>query len=467
MPSNSKKIKAFKAGIQPGEYSNYSPLLNQRMGELYKQYGNTPYWNQFKSIASLQMPSYFSADRVDSNNSDFWQDMFTQYETTALSDINQLLGVIREEQYNSAGDQVQRERAAGLNPDLAGDISAGQASEFDDAASKMEIPSAVAAQTARVGQITSIGQTALNFAQSFVGLASQFQGLRSGSLQNAGLELGLEGDVNDYVQDLLSSSMPSKDDDGKFVDDSGNELSDDDVWKLVIDQAAKKVDYSPYGRRMRKLLQRGFNRYNDSSIGVMERFEKLVNDFASSRMNRMKVQSSPLWDDDAGRMLSKVVDGFGSIDYEVWKLKQDVNKSVLDLDLRYRSSSSELGLPEKQAALDFQVTDNELQYQQQLDANGVPIKKGYNDSLSEDVRKLSLDIEKKRQQAIDDAEAEFAKIYDHLKGDKWYHVLGRILVPMARSLITNGINAYFNSAASSLGQYLAPSFYQTSFPRTL
>ena len=457
MPSKQKLAKTFRESISPGDYSNYSALLNNRMAELEKEYGNTPYWNQFKSIAALQMPSYFSPDRVDSDNYGFWTDMFSQYESTALSDINQLLGVIREEKYNSANQQVLRERLAGFNPDLSGDISAGEASEFDDSASKMPFPSAVAAESQRTAQITSIGQTALNFAQSFVGLASQFQGLRTGSLQNAGLELGLEGDVNDYVQELLSSSMPSKNESGDFVDDSGNSLSDDDVWKLVIDTAAKKVDYSPYGRRMRKLLQRGFNRYNDSSIGVMERFEKLANDFASSRFNRMKTQSSPLWDDDAGRMLSKVVDGFGSLDYDVWELKQKVQKSLYELNLRFQESQSDLGTPEKQAALEFQTVDNELQYQQALDSSGAPVKKGYNESLFEDVRKLSLDIEKKRQEAIDMAETEFAKIYNSLKGDKWYHVLGRILIPIARSLVTNGINAYFTSAASSLGHYMGSS----------
>lgn len=454
MPSFSRQAKNIRNSIQPGDYSNYSPLLNQRMSELYEQYGKTAYWSQFSSIPGLNLPGSVNVDSIDRDNFDYYRDLYNEYETSALSDINQLLGVIREEQYNSPSSQASRERGAGLNPDLLGNVSPGEASEFDDAASGLQIPSAVAAEQARVQNISSIAQVGMNFAEQFVGLAASFQGLKTGSLQNAGLELGLEGDVNDYAQNLLSSMMPTKNSDGDFVLPDGTNLGsdEDEVWHEFI-KAAKKQDFSSYGSRVSKALRRAFNRYDENAVGVQAKFESLMKEFAGNRMNRSKVMSSPLWDDDAGRMLSKVVDGFGQIDYEVWKIQSSMTKEISEFQLSYYESANELGTPGKQAALEFQQSDNQLQYEQSADRLNIPERKASLESKDMDIKKLYQSIEEKRTAAIEAAEVEFNKIYQHLKGDKWYHVLGRILLPLARSLVSNGINRYMDAAAASLGHF--------------
>lgn len=70
------------------------------------------------------------------------QDKFEDEKANKAADIEaQLKAIDREEHYNSAEEQAQRMRDAGINPNLQGGVDAGAASEFDDQANAgMETP---------------------------------------------------------------------------------------------------------------------------------------------------------------------------------------------------------------------------------------------------------------------------------------------------------------------------------------
>lgn len=63
------------------------------------------------------------------------EDKFRDEQANKAADIEaQLKAIDREEHYNSAEEQAQRMRDAGINPNLQGGVDAGQATEFDDQA---------------------------------------------------------------------------------------------------------------------------------------------------------------------------------------------------------------------------------------------------------------------------------------------------------------------------------------------
>lgn len=448
--SKTGSVSQMKNNWYSGTYSNYSKNVDDALKKAYEKYGNTQYWEQFENIATRNMPDYINPDTFNNNNIEYYRDVYNNWENTALSDISQLYGVIREEEYNSSSQQAARERAAGLNPDLLGNVDSGQAAEFDDAASHMDIPSAVAAETARVQNISSIAQAGMTFVEQFVGLADQFIGMRQGMLSNSALEFDLSNNANEYAQDWLAQHMKV---DSKGQISINGQVADDlsAVPDMLIEAFKEDSDNMPFGRVTKKLMKRAFKSWNKDDIAVSDKIEKLFNSFASNRFQRTKLMSSPLWNDDAGKMLSNVVDGFGNIDYEVWKIQQEVQKEVLEFNKTYYSNANANGVPDTQASLDFQQGQNALQYEQAVDAYGLPDERAKTEKGSLSVQQLQNSIDEKRLRAIDTAEKEFQKIYDNLKGDKWYHVLGRLLIPVLRSLVTNGVNRYFDAAAASLG----------------
>lgn len=447
--------KQFKNAIQPGEFSNFSPMINEKLAALKAQYGETPYWSQFTSIPTLNLPSYFSDKSVNRKTLDFWSDMYNQYEQSAMADINQILSVIREEEYNSALQQVGRNAQAGINSDLAGNVEPGSATEFDDSASDFQTPSAVAATQARTQRALGISQMGVDFFESFLSMASEIQGLNSGMLDNAGKELSLEGAANDYVLDSISTSMPVPKD-GKYYDQDGNELSDREVVSYTIDQAAKKLADIPMGRKARKVLTRAFGRYKygedgTGSIGLLAKYEDLVQQFTGSRWKRSKDMSSPLWSTESSDMLSKVAEGFSNIEQDIYEKTAKLRKLVLDFDTQFAQGRLDNQTYDTLADLENQRASNSLSYESALDQNNVPERSAELESERITLSKLQTEVEKLRTEAIDAAEKEFKQIQDkYLSGDKWYHVLGRLLLPVARSFVTSYTNSYFDSASSAL-----------------
>lgn len=164
----------------------------------------------------------------------------------------QLLQLAREEQYNSAQAQTERLRQAGINPDLAGDVSAGDASEFDNQSvnapdtpnESNEFPKKIAdvfvgtlsAIDSSVNAVIDILQKSLSFAKDLYG--------------DLGVTANSVDDLNSWVDDLLGSQTTdavrySTDGTGYVEDEDGNRV---DISEFADEDSDLRNQISKYVR---------------------------------------------------------------------------------------------------------------------------------------------------------------------------------------------------------------------------
>lgn len=123
-----------KFQIKPGQRE--TPQFNSVVPEDYK-WNNQDFAELAKANPALQ---YQYTPGLMDKIGNFWgfrtgEDKFRDEQYNKAVDYEaQLMQIDREEAYNSAEAQAQRMREAGINPNLAGGVEAGQASEFDNQA---------------------------------------------------------------------------------------------------------------------------------------------------------------------------------------------------------------------------------------------------------------------------------------------------------------------------------------------
>ena len=162
--------------------------------------------------------------------------------------VSNYVEAMRQQEYNEPINQVAREMAAGINPDLApGNISPGSAAENDQPPTGLTWPAE--------SEIQNIGQVGLSFISNIIGIARSFQGLKSGSNALIHEELSNNEQARDFVINMLAGSSKFKDSENLDIDP--NTIVD------VIKESSKIIDsaYSGYSPGTRKLMKRMLRSY--------------------------------------------------------------------------------------------------------------------------------------------------------------------------------------------------------------
>lgn len=119
---------------------------------------------------------------------------------------NQVLQKQLDEEYNSPLQQALRERQAGLNPNLTGNVSSGEASPLQDDGNPPVPPVADDLQT-----VTSFAGAVLQGVQAAVGLAGSLQSL-------TGLKIDNNSKLASFAEDAILHVLPESYDDTSGVD---------------------------------------------------------------------------------------------------------------------------------------------------------------------------------------------------------------------------------------------------------
>lgn len=119
---------------------------------------------------------------------------------------NAILQKEYDEEYNSPLAQAQRERQAGLNPNLTGNVSSGEASSVQDDGNPPVPPVADDLQT-----VTSFAGSVLQGVQIAVGIAGSLQGLQAAKLEN-------NSKLAAFAEDAILHVLPESYDDSSGVD---------------------------------------------------------------------------------------------------------------------------------------------------------------------------------------------------------------------------------------------------------
>lgn len=126
---------------------------------------------------------------------------------------NALLQKEYDENYNSPLAQAQREREAGLNPNLTGNISSGEASPLQDDGNPPVPP-----QANDLEMVSSFAGACLQGVQTAFAVAGDLQSLRSMRLQNQGKEIQNNKDFMGFTQEALMKVLPEVYDDQSGID---------------------------------------------------------------------------------------------------------------------------------------------------------------------------------------------------------------------------------------------------------
>lgn len=442
-------LRNKRAGYNPdARWSKYNKDLDDYMQELYGQYGNTPYWAEFASNPYLN----FAYDPKRPGN-DYWTEMSSNYYRDAMVHINNVLTKIREEGYNTESSQVKRQQEAGLNPDLNG-VNPSQATEATELPQN-PIPSLNEYEQMKFDRAVQGSNLGINFLQQFLGMAEGVVGLRNSSLQNGALELKNVGEAEDYLIDRFTKELLAP-----YDASPKGAPSFDEIWNEMIERIKDPsiVGRYAFSKKSRKFLSGVAEGLKGDNAYMRSKAEKMYNDYVTNRWNRVKGMAHPLWDNDGEEMISKVSEGLSSIEYENWKLQQDLQSKVNQFRLTYQNEAIALGNDVAQAGLENVQISNATSYAQQLANEGVPEESARQERRQLELQKLQYEIEKARKEAIEAAEREFRQIQErYLSGDKWYHALGRLILPAIRQFVTQSTNAYFSSLGSQLASFKAPS----------
>lgn len=246
-----------------------------------ERYRNNPWFDE-----SRYMNNPYLASRIGRYTPDFLTGLFNyeagaaeyydSYKTRAFEELAKIDTMAREEYYNSASQQVARERAAGLNPDLNGNITPGEASQ-DDNLTPSDIRNGTGANMAiqTSNAITGVGEAIIRTAFSVV---TGLQGIKGVGLDNAVKSLDLNehfrGSARSFIQDGISEFL-----EGNVV--NPEQMSKPEFVNSTVSYFLDRLKKSPFSKREKRhlipLLEQMIKSTGESGQAVFTNdFERLL-----------------------------------------------------------------------------------------------------------------------------------------------------------------------------------------------
>lgn len=184
---------------------------------------------------------------------------------------------IYDESYNDPSKQVERMRAAGLNPDIDG----GSTISPGDAASLGEDPSTPMMSDGDEGLVLQVANGVLGAFSSAVGLIQSVQGIARNRLENSLLETQNESDFMSFVTGLAPMMLPES------AHPDGIENFD---WKAASLENARR-----YAGSLPKSMQDKFiqaqERFWSSAVGEGESYDAFKKRIESMRSHDIERQT--------------------------------------------------------------------------------------------------------------------------------------------------------------------------------
>lgn len=260
--------------------------------------------------------------------------------------VSDYVEAMRQQEYNEPVNQVKREAAAGINPNLSPSlINPGSAAENDQ-------PSQLVGQSqdSAVASLASAGMSVLSTA---VGFIHQFQSIKSTSLDNELRSLSFNKGLQDTAMDLIKGGTSEF-----LANEAAFDASDWPQSLSLVESINKyfdrRIDKLPYSGKVKKRLHHIINdsifstRYNNDGsavTGYTAGYEKMVNDLIadlrSSRNNLAQKSSLPGSESSSQNALRFYTD---NIYKPIQDLILQVEKGRLSFDKSYFDNANQIGL---------------------------------------------------------------------------------------------------------------------------
>lgn len=270
------------------------------------KYGSHPLVNNLKTMASLQGSASLSAAQSFSRflGGSPLNNMAANAYDRYRSELANVIQQMEAASYNNEQNTAAREAAAGYNPDL----NSPSGSPVEDV--EQPVPE-MSRDTDNGGFVESFTNNLLGGISTVFGLVSQLKSIESQGLDNGLSELAIQTRSRDAVLDTVLDAMPITHDNVPTLLDAalgtGKIEGSDKIFDSIVASGITALEKSPYtSRAVRSAIRRNKSRLNSKSSTVRAAFAKRLKEFSENSYDAAKVQSRPDFEDDFGRMVSKV-----------------------------------------------------------------------------------------------------------------------------------------------------------------
>lgn len=394
-------------GVSPDPSSTYgyswvlpsgdNKIDKEKFMEWIEQYKGTDYYNQLLNAYNTYAGQQFSPNGLQSIG-EFFGDMSARSNfnntrwATFMDTLGRIQDAMHQENYTNPSAELARRKAAGINDDLSGanQIGSGTPGNIDQA--DMATP----ALNDGSEVITSIAQYGISFVSQIMSFAQGIQSLRAGSLANIAQDLSNHSSAMDLIAEEVMNGLGISDikdidkvDSTAFIDFLGGLAKDNSFnssTKRVLNRYYSTMKQDTGTARIQALKMELAQRYFNARRGVATEI------------------AHPLFDDDFMEFVGNLGEKWFNLTFNLDKLRISYETSALS-----GAGNEDVGVPYNglgASEYDSRKTSNEA-----------------NSAIAS------------QQKAV---ESFFSEIYKDLStGDKWYHKLGLVFLPLFRGLVTS------------------------------
>lgn len=306
MVSSFSSVRSIPSNSQPSSgrsaLSSRGSLSDQWYWDLIEKYKDNP-----EAYSYLSANPYLFANNARFSPT-FGQNILSMFGDTSAEDEyynnlhQQAMAYLSdwekgqyEQAYNSPIEQVKRESAAGLNPDLSpGSISPGSAAENDQPFSPVSMPGAGSG----FQDVHTLANFGVQFLGSVLSFGKQIQELNIGSMNRVVSELGAGSHARDMVLEELANVDPAT---------LEKSLSEPDGVQQVLNLRV----FKGYSRKTRAFLQHFLERYNSGdTLGYQTLIAELRNRKIAANQSTANIMSSPYYSEDLNEWSNNIMENY-------------------------------------------------------------------------------------------------------------------------------------------------------------
>ena len=328
-----------------------------------------------------------------------------------------IFSMMQQNQFNSPSAVADRERAAGINPDIQGIGDAALSASPTEDPNGMQVSPTQEIEPMNVIQFVS--QKVLDIVPntlSFMTNLAQMRGIRAeNDLKEMEFNTGAVDAANKFFLEGLSEQ------DYKDAFESQNF---DNLLNAAIKNSDSLARSMFTSKRARDRFNLAYQMHTRSMMAEISKY-KTWDEFEQHRESLLRKRSSPYFDDDDQAMQTMLSKFTGPVIRYQQKLAE--------IGERYAQKSLDLNLPEDRANLEDSQIANQQIYENTID----PQKQ----AESENTANERMTQENEIMNATNDLFAELMSALD--EGDHWWNGLAKTLIGITRALVLSNLHASF------------------------
>lgn len=399
-------LPATQSASQFGEApSGYGSMYDQLFAAnpYRKQTYNLTGWQKF--LSSLGFRTKYD-DWVDQTST-----QIAEYDAGIMSQIQQ-------NQYNSPDAMAQRERAAGLNPDLLGIGDVAQAAgPTEDANGMSPSESSESSPFDIAGTVVNVSQSVLGLIPATLSFATQIKQMKGLRLENDMKELQFGSQAIDAATKFYSEGI---------TPEQYKEAFEKGDWENIIAASYKDAKYLAdtffSDKRARKRFNLAYGMHSKSLLAEIQKYSS-YDEFEKNRKSLLSQRASRFFSDDDETMESLL----SSFLQPIEEYQQKMN------EIRLKYSEKEGQVYGEGLNLQAMQIENQEAYEAAID----PAQQARAENAANRATEQEREIYEATNQLFDD-------LMKYLKQqDTWWSKIAMSLVGIARAQLLSGMHMQF------------------------